>query len=39
MTQGSVIIDKQLTDFAKITCLAKILKIPSTNNQIPNKSQ
>jgi len=30
---------KQLADFAKITRLNKIMKIPSTKKQIPNKSQ
>jgi len=28
-----------MTDFACITALTKIMKIPSTKNQIPNKSQ
>jgi len=32
---GSRHLEKPLSDFAKIACFMKILKIPSTKNQIP----
>jgi hypothetical protein len=30
---------QEIDDFKKINCLMKIMKISSTKNQIPNKSQ